>query len=175
MPKRKDFAFSVLSIFVFVIGLAFVFFMCQLCNINYKTIILIAIPMLAYYFAAKCFEYGTKNMLPLKEEYVLKLDEKTPNKIIVKTLFLSMCVSAPHYLSWIIMSLVPLKGFFVFMTIFPAAFISGFSFLTLGDTVGDITKQKFHFWLIQVIIFVVIFTAGKSFAFSMNWAEIITL
>lgn len=174
MPKRKDFAFSVLSIFIFAIGLAFVFFMCRLCNINYKTIILIAIPMLAYYFAAKCFEYGTKNMLPLKEEYVLKHDEKTPNKIIIKTYFLSMCVSAPHYLSWIIMSLVPLRGFFVFMTIFPAAFISGFSFVPLGESVDDITKQKLPFWLIQIVIFTVIFITGGHFSFSMNWTELIT-
>lgn len=175
MPKRKDFFFSVLSIFVFIIGLAFVFFMCWLCNINYKTVVLVAIPMLAYFFASKCFEYGSKNILPLKEEYVLKHDEKTPKRIIIKTYFLSMCVSAPHYLSWIIMSLVPLEGFFVFMTVFPAAFISGFSFLTLGETVEDITKQKLPFWLLQVVIFTAIFALGRHFAFSMNWAEFITL
>jgi len=174
MYRKKKRLFVFCAALVFICLSVFTIFLWQLCDVRPKNLIAIAIPMGAYVITAKLFAYGTKALKKMQIAYIKENSEAADLRAILRAYMLSACVCAPHYLSWAIMSVVPLEGLLGFMTLFPTAFISGFSFVPLSNAIKDITKRQFPFWIIQIVIFTIIFTVGRQFAFSMIWAGMLT-
>lgn len=174
MYRKKKRLFIFCAALVFVCLLSAAFFMWWICGISPKTLFVIGVPMILYVISARLFTYGTKALKKMQRAYIPESSRNTDPKAILRAYMLSACVCAPHYLSWAIMSVVPLEGLLGFMTLFPTAFISGFSFVPLSNAIKDITKRQFPFWIIQIVIFTIIFTVGRQFAFSMIWAGMLT-
>lgn len=171
--RKKNGLFICVAAIVFLFAFAVFFFMCWLCDISYKIIFVICIPMMLYYAVTKLYALGMSKLLSLKEDHLRNPNTKVLRKTVCDVYLYATGTVSPHYFAWIIMSLVPLEGSLSFMVIIPTAVISGFCFVTLAETIKIITDKQWPFWLIQIAVFIAIFSFGRQFAFSTAWMTLI--